>query len=297
MKKLVLLLTVSFATAVLGSTSATAQEKEKVVTGTINFMTPTSVKFLDEYMSSQLYTGSSVFSGLNVKLGAFYRKYDNLSWDVYYTSYNRSKDLEERAGLEPLKNPSGSQNLRYSSWSFGYGTYYHWNFGEKLLVKAGGLCDFYGAFKEAGPDAVNNGTSLEGQIMFKAHAAIKYGWDFEKWGLDLRADVTLPLLGLITADHPSEPAMTVLIRDDHSVMQPAVRHLFLGCYHNYMSLDYNLDIDFVLKPCTLTLGFGSTNRRWNVYDIQNIRKINYLTLGVAFDIVSRSQFKKSNKNF
>ena len=297
MKKLVLLLTVSFAIAVLGSTSATAQEKEKVVTGTINFMTPTSVKFLDEYMSSQLYTGSSVFSGLNVKLGAFYRKYDNLSWDVYYTSYNRSKDLEERAGLEPLKNPSGSQNLRYSSWSFGYGTYYHWNFGEKLLVKAGGLCDFYGAFKEAGPDAVNNGTSLEGQIMFKAHAAIKYGWDFEKWGLDLRADVTLPLLGLITADHPSEPAMTVLIRDDHSVMQPAVRHLFLGCYHNYMSLDYNIGVDFVFKPFTLQLAIGSTNRWWNVYDLQNIRQINYLSLGASFDIVARKKFKSSNKNF
>ena len=112
MKKLVLLLTVSFATAVLGSTLASAQEKEKVVTGTISSMTPSSVKFLDEYMSSQLYTGSSVFNGLNVKLGAFYRKYDNLSWDIYYTSYHRNKDLEERAGLEPLKNPSGSQKSR-----------------------------------------------------------------------------------------------------------------------------------------------------------------------------------------
>ena len=297
MKKLLLLLTVSFAAVVLGSTSATAQEKEKVVTGTINFMTPTSVKFLDEYMSSQLYTGSSVFSGLNVKLGAFYRKYDNLSWDVYYTSYNRSKDYEEKAGMVPLQNPSGSQNIRYSSWSFGYGTYYHWNFGEKLLVKAGGLCDFYGAFKEAGPDAVNNGTSLEGQIMFKAHAAIKYGWDFEKWALDLRASVSLPLFGMITADHPSEGAVTILGGNDHSAFHPAYNHIFFGSYHNYMSLDYDLAVDFVCRPCTFSLGLGSTRKWWNVYELQNIRTINYLSIGVSFDIVSRSQFKKSNKNF
>ena len=82
MKKLVIILAVSLATAVI----ATAQEKEKVVTGTISNMSPASVKVLDEYISSQLYSGSNVFSGLNVKLGSFYRKHDNLSWDVYYTS-------------------------------------------------------------------------------------------------------------------------------------------------------------------------------------------------------------------
>lgn len=297
MKKLILLLAVFFATAVPGSTLASAQNKEKVVTGTITSMSPMSVKFLDEYMSNQLYTGTSVFNGLNVKLGAFYRKYDNLSWDIYYTSYHRNKDLEERADLTPLLNPSGSQRLRYSTWSFGYGTYYHWNLGEKLLVKAGGLCDFYGAYKEAAPDAVNNGISLEGQIMFKAHAAIKYGWDFEKWGLDLRADLTLPLIGLITADHPSEPALFAVIGNDHNVMQSAVRHFFLGSYHNYMSLDYNLGVDFVFKPFTIHLAYGSTNRWWNVYDLQNIRQINYMSLGASFDIVSRSKFKSSNKNF
>ena len=297
MKKLILLLAVFFATAVPGSTLASAQNKEKVVTGTITSMSPMSVKFLDEYMSNQLYTGTSVFDGLNVKLGAFYRKYDNLSWDIYYTSYHRNKDLEERADLTPLLNPSGSQRLRYSTWSFGYGTYYHWNLGEKLLVKAGGLCDFYGAYKEAAPDAVNNGISLEGQIMFKAHAAIKYGWDFENWGLDLRANLTLPLIGLITADHPSEPALFAIIGNDHNVMQSAVRHFFLGSYHNYMSLDYNLGVDFVFKPFTIHLAYGSTNRWWNVYDLQNIRQINYLSLGASFDIVSRSKFKSSNKNF
>jgi hypothetical protein len=295
MKKLLLFLAASVATTILCS----AQEKEKVVTGTISAMTPSSVKVLDEYISNQLYTGENIFSGWNVKLGAIYKKHDNLSWDLYCTGYNRPKWIEDRASdeLEMLKNPSGSQRLRYSAYNFGYGTYYHWKFGEKLMLKAGGMCDIYGAYKEGTPDGINNNINMEGQIMLKAHAAIKYGWDFKKWGLDLRANASVPLVGLITADHPSEPAIYILGGNDHSTINPTMRHIFLGFYHNYMSLDYELGIDFVLKPCTISLGFGSSNKWWNVYDVQNIRQINYTSLGVAFDVVSRSKFKSSNKNF
>ena len=64
-----------------------------------------------------------------------------------------------------------------------------------------------------------------------------------------------------------------------------------------MSLDYEFGVDLVTKPCTITLGFGSTRKWWNIYDLQNIRKINYLTIGVSFDIVSREKFKSANINF
>lgn len=257
---------------------------------------PTSVSVLDEYVSSQLYTGSGVFNGLNVKLGAFYKKHDNLSWNLYYTGFHRQKTFESLLDLETLLNPSGSQKLKYSAWNFGYGTYYHWQFDNRLMVKVGGMCDFYGEYKEASPDGINNNINMHGQIMLKANAAIKYGWEFKKWALDLRANVTIPIIGLITADHPSEPAL-FLLGNDHSVMNPAMRHIFLGFYHNYMSLDYELGVDFVFKPLTLQLALGSTNRWWNVYGVQNIRKINYMSLGFAFDIVGRNKFKSSNNNF
>jgi hypothetical protein len=148
MKK-ILFLTIFIATAFLCSTTASAQQRETVVTGKVSYMAPSSVKVLDEYMSSQLYAGGAVFTGWNINLGAFYRKHDNLSWDAYYTNFNGSDS-------DKLVNPANTQRLKWNYYNFGYGTYYHWNFGEKLLVKAGGLCDFYGAFKEAGPDAVNN---------------------------------------------------------------------------------------------------------------------------------------------
>lgn len=296
MKKLVLFLAAFVATAVLGSAIASAEEKEKVVTASIS-TSSVSVKLLDEYISSQLYTGSGVFNRLNVRFSALYRKHDNLSWDAYFVRCHRLKKVEEMYGLPQLQDPANSQKLKYSAWSCGYGTYYHWKFGEKLMVKTGGLCDLYASYKESTPDGVNNNVNIELQVMLKAHAAIKYGWDFKKWGLDLRANMSLPVIGLITADHPSEPAMSIFGTDDHSVMRPAVRHIFLGSYHNYMSLDYELGVDFVFKPLTLQLAHGSTSKWWNVYDIQNIRKINYWSLGVAFDIVSRNRFKSSNNNF
>ena len=195
-----------------------------------------------------------------------------------------------------MANPSHSQYLKYNGYSLGYGTYYHWNIGKKLMIKTGGIFDIYGAMKESTPNGVNNYLNMEGQIIINAHGAIKYGWDFKKWALDLSARVSLPVIGVISADHPSEPAMSIF-GNNTTVMDPAYNHIFLASYHNYMSLNYDLNIDFVFKPCTVTLGYGSTNKWWNVYDVQNIRNINYLSIGLSFDLVSRNKFQSSNKNF
>jgi hypothetical protein len=41
----------------------------------------------------------------------------------------------------------------------------------------------------------------------------------------------------------------------------------------------------------------NTGKWWNVNGLQHIRKINCMTLGVSFDMVSRNKFKSSNRNF
>ena len=295
MKKLLLLFAVTISTAFVGSTIASAQEK--VVTGTITFLNPGKTQVLDEYIAGHLYSGNGTSLGLNVRLGALYRKHDNLSWDCYYTSFTRPSLFDRSDAWPSLTNPANSQKLKYNSYSIGYGTYYHWNIGEKLMIKTGGVFDMYGAMKQSTPDGVNNAMNLEGQIMLKAHGAIKYGWDFKKWALDLHASVTLPLIGMITADHPSEPALSIIGKNDHSILNPAYRHIYLGSYHNYMSFDCEVGMDFVVRPCTFTLGVGTTNKWWKVNGLQNIRQITYTTLGISFDIVSRDKFKSSNKNF
>ena len=293
MKKVLLL----FAVCITTSLSASAQEKETVVTGSISLMVPADVQVLDEFISDQLYTGETVFTGLNVRLGAFYRKHDNLSWDIYYTHFGRAKWVDNLNQFKSLKNPANSQYLKFNSYTAGYGTYYHWQFGRKLMIKAGGMFDVYGALKQAVPDGVNNALNIDGQIMLKAHGAVKYGWDFKKWGLDIYGRISLPVVGLIAADHPSESSLSMILPRDYSVIYPDYRHLFLASYHNYMSLDYELGLDFVLKNATLTFGFGNSSKWWNIYDIQNIRDLGYLRFGVAFDIVPRGKFQSPNTNF
>ena len=292
MKKLLLLLALCVATTAVAS----AQEREKVVTGTISFLNPSSMLVLDEYVASHEYTGSSTI-GLNVKLGALYRRHDNLSWDLYYTGYSRPGLLDNSSSWPLLSNPAKTQSLDYTVYNFGYGTYYHWQFGKKLLLKTGGMLDFYGAMKQAKPDAINNAMSLEGQIMLKAHAAIKYGWDFKKWALDLRGSVTLPAFGIMFVSHPSETVLATIAGSDHSVLKKEFRHTFLASYHNYRSLDYEIGIDFVLRSCTLSLGFCSINKWWEAYDLPYICNINCTTLGISFDLVARNKFKTSNINF
>ena len=302
MKKQILLLAVSLLTAHLGYAAVSVedndQKREKVVTGTINMLTPMSVQILDGYISNQLYTGGNVFSGWNVKLGSIYRKHENLSWDLYYTGFNRAKWAEDLGSddLEYLTNPSKSQRLKYTMLNAGYGTDYHWKFGNKLMVKAGGMFDVYGASKNSSPDGTNNNLNFDVQMLFKGHAAIKYGWDFQKWALDLRGSVTLPAFGLMCVSHPYETILA-MVGNDHSVVKKEFRHTFLASYHNYMSLDYELGLDFVLRPCTLSLGFNSINKWWNAYDLPYICRINCISLGISFDLVSRSKFKTSNINF
>lgn len=300
MKKLLLLVAVFYITPLFCLTTVSAQEKEKVVTGTVKLMSPTDVQLLDEYMSAHLYTGARVFRGLNLKLGAIYRNQDNLSWDLSYTGFKQSSIFDGiGAGtdnnLNKLVDPSGSQFMKYKVSSLGYGTYYHWKFG-RLMLKTGGIFDIYAGIKSATPDGVNNAMGFDVQMMIKGHAAVKYGWDFKKWALDIRGSISLPAFGLMAADHPSEPLHSIL-GNDHSALSSNFRHIFLASYHNYMSLDYDLGVDFVLKPCTLSLGFMSMNKRWNVYELQNIRKINCMTIGVSVDVEAHRKFKSSNKYF
>ena len=298
MRKLLLILAACLATAFLGLTKVSAQEKEKVVTGTINMLSPTSIQILDGYISNQLYTGGSVFTGWNAKLGAIYKKHERLSWELYYTGFNRAKWYEDLGGddIEYLTNPAKTQNLKYAMYNVGYGTYYHWNFGKKLMVKAGGMFDIYGAMKTSSPDGTNNNLNFDAQLMFKGHAAIKYGWDFKKWALDIRGSMTLPAFGMMFVSHPSESVLAIG-GNDHSVVKKEFRHTFLASYHNYMSLDYEIAVDFVLRPCTLSLGLSSMNKWWKAYDLPYICKINCMTLGVSFDLVARNKFKTSNINF
>jgi hypothetical protein len=109
--------------------------------------------------------------------------------------------------------------------------------------------------------------------------------------------VTLPAFGIMFVSHPSETVLSIIAGSDHSVLKKEFRHTFLASYQKYMSLDYEIGIDFVLRSCTLSLGFCSTNKWWEAYDLPYICNINCTTLGISFDLVTRNKFKTSNINF
>ena len=46
----------------LGSTAASAQQREKVITGSFSYLAPSSIEMLDEYMSNQMYSGALYYS-------------------------------------------------------------------------------------------------------------------------------------------------------------------------------------------------------------------------------------------
>ena len=300
MKKLLLSLSLIFLLA--GSVVGYAQDKEKVVSASFSMLSG-SAMILDEYLIDQAYTGD--ISAYQLKFGAMYKKNNNLTWDLYGRLYDGPKGkagISDALSQKGLMNPSRTTGIILKAIGAGYGTYYNWSFADKLQVKAGGLLDFYGGLKEGYPSSVNNAANFEGQLMLKAAGGIKYGWDFKNnWGLNLFANLSLPVFGVFIADHKSEAALVAgvfkMIAGDAAFLTSEFNHTFFGFYHNYQSLDYELGIEFVFKPFSLGLSYVQNNKWWNVYDVQNIRNYGMMSLNVGVDLVSRSKYKSSNKYF
>ncbi len=300
MKKLLLSLSLIFLLA--GSVVGYAQDKEKVVSASFSMLSG-SAMILDEYLIDQAYTGD--ISAYQLKFGAMYKKNNNLTWDLYGRLYDGPKGKEgisDKFSQKGLMNPSRTTGIILKAISAGYGTYYNWSFADKLQVKAGGLLDFYGGLKEGYPSSVNNAANFEGQLMLKAAGGIKYGWDFKKnWGLNLYANLSLPVFGVFIADHKSEAALLgsvfKMVAGEGAFVTSEFKHTFFGFYHNYQAVDYELGIEFVFKPLSFGISYVQNDKWWNVYDLQNIRKYGLLSLNIGVDLVSRSKYKSSNKYF
>lgn len=296
MKKL--LLSLSLIVAIITPTIGYAQNDEKVVSLTISSYSG-SAQILDEYLLNQQYTGS--IHGFQVEFGAMYKNNKNLSWDLYGRTYKADKADSELLSNVGLWNPARTSGVTLDAFSAGYGTYYNWTIGKKLQLKAGGLFDLYGGLKTGYPNSVNNAANFEGQAVVKASGGIKYGWDFKKWGLDIYANMSLPVFGIFIADHKSEAAMVGLVfkmmSGEGAFINKEFNHTFFGFYHNYQAIDFDMGIDFVFKPFSFGLSFIQNNKWWNANDVQNFRKYGMLSFNFGIDLVSRSKFKSSNKYF
>jgi hypothetical protein len=161
---------------------------EKIVTTKFSFLTGQAT-VANHYFSNQEYSNGLLF-GAAVDLGSFYRRNQNLSWDLDL-SYVGSDAKSSNAPT----NPAGTASLGVCDIEVEYATAYNWNPIKNLYLKAGGAFNINGGFFSA-PSSINNVFDFLMQPQLKAVGAIKYGWSFKKMNLNLFADLGIPFMGL-----------------------------------------------------------------------------------------------------
>lgn len=272
--------------------SSRAEEvaKENAMTNRWSLISGTAVA-ADQYMTNQEYSGD--FSGLGWELGRFYKKKENLSWnlDMTFISSPYFKALD----MHGLVNPAGSTSLAiYNLWAE-YGTFYNWNPVTNLYITAGGSLDLRFGLNNGKPNSINNQIDLDLQTQFKAAAGIKYGWTFKKWGISLRGDFAVPFIGMFLCGTQFESSMDSLI--DSKILNSNNNPFRLSSFHNLQGFNYELAVDFEFQNCTIFITTGANNRWWTAGGINNYRKFEISKIGLSLDLISRSRINSRNRYF
>jgi hypothetical protein len=237
----------------------------------------------NHFLSSNEYSGTT--TGVHADLGRFYKSWNNVSW-------NLSLDYLASSSRALLENSAGTSSMDYSTYSLGYSSSYHWNFGKGFMVKAGGGIDLAYDMMEAGTYKTNNPASMNLFAQLEASAGASYVFQFKKWMLGITGNVSVPFLGLVNTDSKHESAMP-----SDGFMDTYDSHLKGTTFSNLQGFDLDLGLKFVLPRVTLAFGVVSNNRWWCVNDIQNYRRNSYLKLSFGFDLVGTRQTKTTKRYF
>lgn len=270
--------------------NANAEQKEKVVTNRWSFITGNAIT-ANHYLTNHEYTGSLI--GLQGEHGSFYKKSDNLSWDLDISFI--TAPIVKMFDNHGLANPSGTTFYGLYQFNTEYGTYYNWNPAKNLFIKAGGVFDALLGVGVSNPSSINNIADIDIQTQIKAAAGIKYGWNFESWGLFLHTELAVPFMGFATRGNKFENALENMIKD--SLLPGSMNPMHFTSFHNFQGFNYDFGIDFVLKNLTLFLEYEINNRWWTSYDVQNYRKYTLTRIGISVDLVSRSRHNSTNRQF
>ena len=296
MKKIYLLLVFCFAVSVSYAQVPVAGSIEETVTEepvgnrpmTLNVSYFTGVASIaNHYLSANEY--SNISSGFHVDLGRFYKRWENVSWNL---SYDYCSSLDRAGGLE---NSAKTSSMSYTAMSLNYSSFYNWMFGKGLLVKVGGGLDISGDLISNLTHAMNNAVSLNILAQLEASAGISYIFKFKKWMLGLYGNLSTPFAGLILADAKHEPAAALFSSD--LLMKNYFSHLKGTSFSNLQGVDVDFGIKFITPRVAIDLGLVSENRWWYVNDIQNRRMHMMFQLGASFNLVSLKQTKTIHRYF
>lgn len=264
--------------------------KEKVVTSSV-YLNRGNIVMACQYLNDQEYSGP--VSGAGLEFGAMYKRSKNLSWDIDLTYLGSS--YSPTAPNVCVGNPARTSFYVLKTLDVDYGTYYNWNPVKNLLFKAGGTFNVLGGLINAVPEHVNNAMEFDIQTQLKASVGVKYGWYFEKFGLSLQADVSVPFIGMALSSSLYESSIDSLVGGE--LLGGTMNPFFFTSFHNLKGFNTEIGLDLIFKKTTLFYVIEYNNRSWYLNGLQNYRNYTLSRLGFKLDLVSRNRVNSGNRYF
>ena len=265
-------------------------QREKIVTTKWSLISGTG-KVVNHYLSNQEYKGQLM--GLGMEFGSFYKRSENLSWDLDL-SYIMSPYIliaEEMSMANPART---AYNVLHAIRA-DYGTYYNWNPIENFYIKAGGRFDLLAGVNYGRPNQINNLFDIDFQTQIKAAAGIRYGWELKRIGIYIQGDLAIPFIGGALGSGQYESSTDSLIKGE---ILPGTMNIYrFTSFHNLTGFDTELELDFVFGNTTLFLSVKYDNRWWNITGVQNYRLYSLSKIGLMVDLVARNRKNSNNRYF
>jgi hypothetical protein len=194
-----------------------------------------------------------------------------------------------------LVNAASTSHLSIQTYEADYGVFYNWLINNSLQVRTGGSFNVYGSILSGDKNAINNAATINLQTQFYAHAQIRYGWDFEKVGLDIFANIATPFMGFMAADERYEGFAQTIVGSELNVKEYS--HFKFSSLHNLQGVNFEMGVDLALRNLTLCLAYEAKNRWWNAYELQNYRKNSLIKLGISVNLLTQQKHKTIDRQF
>lgn len=229
----------------------------------------------DDYLSPLDHYGWK--TQLNFDYGRFFQKHPKqLAW------YNRWN-----VGYGEVINRSGTVRLNTVSASAAYGVRYFFYPIKNFEVAVGGVAsaDFMVKF---GSRNVNNPASGDGSLTIGAAAHVGYLVEHNRFIMKLSYELETPLLGAMFVPEMGESYYEMWLGNLHNVAH-------FASVHNNLSVRGNVNVDFVLKHCTLRLQMQHHQAAWHANNLKFRRS--ELMGGIGFVTYFKSLSGKQLYNY
>ena len=247
-------------------------------------------QYTNHYLNSQEYAGTVI--GLEASHGRFYRRSEHLSWKL---SMSHVRNMHRKLFGGGLENAANTSYISIQNYEVDYAVFYNWLIKDRLQLRAGGSFNVYGGFMAGDDNAINNVIGVDLQTQFLAHAQIRYGWDFKKFGLDLYANLSTPFMGLMAVDERFEGFFETIPSSDFNLKEHT--HLVFSSMHNLQGAKFEMGIDFAFRNLTLSFSRETNSRWWTAYELQNYRKYALTKLGISVNLFAQQNRKANKRQF